>query len=150
MREGEANLGLAIQAYQEALRVYTFQAFPQNYAGIQNNLGNAYGDLAKVRDKEANLNLAIGAFRQALRVFIFATLPQDCAMTHSNLGRAYRDLVLARLEGGAAEEAKDLWRAARNSCVEALRVYTQEAYPERHAALTKHLNALDALLAETP
>ena len=42
VRDKEANLGLAINAHKESLKVYTFERFPQYYAMTQMNLGNAY------------------------------------------------------------------------------------------------------------
>ena len=148
VRDKEANLKLAIVAFEEALRVHAFEAFPVQYASTQNNLGTAYSSMAEVHEREANLNLAIGAFREALRVFTFEALPQYCAATQFNLVRVYLDLGGARLAGGATEEAKDLFRAARNSCIEALRVCTKVSYPEGYDTLTKRLSALDALLAK--
>ncbi|GAG65825.1 unnamed protein product, partial [marine sediment metagenome] len=41
----------AIQAFQKALKVYTPEDFPVDYAMTQNNLGNAYHILAEIKDK---------------------------------------------------------------------------------------------------
>ena len=38
------NIEAAIKAYEAALTVYTREAFPQEWANTQNNLGVAYGD----------------------------------------------------------------------------------------------------------
>lgn len=148
VRDKEANLKLAIAAYEDALRVRTFDAFPQGYATTQNNLAVAYAGLAEVCDKEANLNRAIAGFRQALRGFTFEALPEDYARTQGNLARVSIELARVRLEGGAVEEGKDLLRAARHNCAEALRVYIQESHPEEHKRLSDLLAKLDAWLAE--
>jgi len=42
---------IAIKAYKEALRVYTPERFPMDYAMTQNNLGAAYVTLAEVENK---------------------------------------------------------------------------------------------------
>ena len=39
------NLKKAIESYNEALKIYTIDAFPVQYAATMNNLGNAYSDL---------------------------------------------------------------------------------------------------------
>ncbi|MBM3458429.1 MAG: hypothetical protein FJX77_07865, partial [Armatimonadetes bacterium] len=44
-----------VAAYQEALKHYTPQAAPLDYAATQNNLGAAYRDLAAHRDAQKNL-----------------------------------------------------------------------------------------------
>ena len=54
VRDKEANLGLAIKAYQEALKVYTFEKFPQYYATIKENLGHVNRRLSELRNKDLN------------------------------------------------------------------------------------------------
>ena len=49
-----ANLARAIDCYTEALRFYTAEAAPLEYAMTQNNLGNAYAELP-TGDRAANL-----------------------------------------------------------------------------------------------
>ena len=62
-------LGISITAFEEALRVYTLKDYPIDYAMTKNNLGNAYGTLAEVKDKEGNCSKAITAFKESLKVF---------------------------------------------------------------------------------
>ncbi|MFM6271702.1 MAG: tetratricopeptide repeat protein, partial [Dolichospermum sp.] len=79
------NLEKAIAACQEALKVRTFDAFPQEWATIQNNLANAY--FYRIRGEKAeNLERAITACQEALKVFTFDAFPQDCLQTARNLG----------------------------------------------------------------
>jgi len=47
------NLEREIAAYQEALKVYTFDAFPQEWAATQNNLADAYRD--RIRGEKARV-----------------------------------------------------------------------------------------------
>ncbi len=47
-------------------------AFPTDYAMTENNLGNAYGDMAEVRGKEDNLKKSIAAYGEALQVYTMA------------------------------------------------------------------------------
>ena len=122
VRDREANLGLAIRAYNEALRVRTYQKFPQDYAMTQNNLGEAYRGLGGVRDRESNLGLAIRAYNEALRVRTYQKFPQDYAMTQNNLGNAYRGL------SGVRDKEANLGLAIR-AYNEALRVFTKKALP---------------------
>lgn len=75
----EENFLKAIQAYRIALRVYSFDEFPIEYADINICLGNAYRGLSEVRDKKVNLKLALKAYDDALRVYTPAEHPQDYA-----------------------------------------------------------------------
>src|SRR6516165_7227609 len=56
-----ANLLRAIECYTGALRFYTAEAAPLDYAGTQNNLGVAYAGLP-AGDRAANLQRAIGCY----------------------------------------------------------------------------------------
>jgi tetratricopeptide (TPR) repeat protein len=85
------NLEKAIQCYQEALRFYTPEAAPLDYAMTQNNLGNAYRNLP-TGDRAANLEKAIQCYQEALRFRTPEAAPLDYAMTQNNLGVAYADL----------------------------------------------------------
>ncbi len=57
-----------IQAYQEALSIYTKDAYPLQYAMTQNNLGAAYQTLAEIEDKDKNCKKAIDAYQEALEI----------------------------------------------------------------------------------
>ena len=91
MGDRAANLQKAIACFEQALRFRTSEADPLRYAGTQNNLGIAYGDLP-VGDRAANLRKAIACFEQALRVHTPEADPCDWAMTQNNLGTACADL----------------------------------------------------------
>ncbi len=56
------NLQRAIEAFQEALRLYTLQTSPLGYARIMNNLGLVYVGLSEHGDPVGNLRRAIEAF----------------------------------------------------------------------------------------
>ena len=91
----------AIKAYEAALTVLTREAFPQDWAQTQNNLGDAYRD--RIQGSRAdNVEAAIKAYEAALTVFTREAFPQDWAQTQNNLGNAYSD----RIQGTRA----DNWR----------------------------------------
>ena len=62
-------------AYEKALRVYTLEGYPVDYAMIQNNLGAAYRSLADVMDRKGNLAKAIKAYDEALKIYTAAKYP---------------------------------------------------------------------------
>jgi TPR repeat protein len=68
--------------------VYTRQAYPEDWAMTQHNLGNAY--LERIRGERAeNLEQAIFHYQQALEVYTRQAYPQQWATTQNNLGNAY-------------------------------------------------------------
>ena len=120
----------AIAYYQAALQVYTREAFPQDWAMSQNNLGIAYRE--RIRgDRAENLERAIACYQAALQVRTREVLPQQWAATQNNLGTAYGNRLLG-------DRAGNLERAI--ACYQnALQVYTHEAFPERWAGTQNNL-----------
>jgi tetratricopeptide (TPR) repeat protein len=118
----EENLSRAIQGFLKALEYFSESKNKLKFAHIQNNLGNAYSDLAEVRDGESNLGKAVAAFEEALSVYTFDAFPVYYAMTQNNLGNAYRALAEVR------DKESNLGKAVA-AFEEALRVYTLDAFP---------------------
>ncbi|MEG3983463.1 CHAT domain-containing protein, partial [Microcoleus sp. T3B2] len=115
-----ANIELAIACYREALKVYTPENYPEDWAMTQNNLGAAYSNrIEGVR--AANIELAIACYREALKVYTPENYPEQWAMTQNNLGAAYSD----RIEGVRAANIELAIACYR----EALKVYTPAAFP---------------------
>jgi tetratricopeptide (TPR) repeat protein len=115
------NVELSIVALQLSLKVFTRNFFHENWATVQNNLGNAYN--ARIQGERANnLEKAISAFNSALQVYTRDAFPEKWAMTQNNLGIAYCN----RIRG---ERADNLEKAI--SAFElALQVRTREAFPK--------------------
>jgi CHAT domain-containing protein len=86
------NLELAIAYFRSALKVYTFDAFPEEWANTQVNLAIAYRK--RIRgDKAKNLELAIACFQNVLKVTKFDTFPYEWADTNNHLGVAYTQRI---------------------------------------------------------
>ena len=124
------NLEIAIVAYQLALQVFTRDAFPQDWAATQNNLGTAYRTRIK-GERGENLELAIAAFQLALQVFTREAFSQDWAQIQNNLGNAYKDRIKGE-KGENLEEAIAAYQLA-------LQVYTRSAFPQDWAATQNNL-----------
>jgi len=71
-----ANIQRAIECYEAALRVRTEQAFPQDWAIIQNNLAIAYRNIPG-GDRAANIQRAIECYEAALRVYTKQAFPRE-------------------------------------------------------------------------
>ncbi len=78
-----------IQSYQIALTKIVAEDAPQIYAMIQNNLGAAYGDLARYQEPVESLELSIRAYQEALHYRSGEIDPIKYASTQNNLGTAY-------------------------------------------------------------
>jgi tetratricopeptide (TPR) repeat protein len=131
-RDIRGPLQRAIECYQAALRIYTEETAPQEWATTQNNLGNAYSDLP-TGDQGENLRRAIERYEAALRVYTEEAAPRDWAMTQNNLGIAYANLPTGD-RGENLRRAMEYYEAA-------LRVYTEEAAPHDWAMTQSNLGA---------
>ena len=121
---------IAITGYEIALTIFTFEAFPQEWALTQFSLAIAYRN--RIRGEKAdNLEKAITAYQEALKVRTFDAFPEDWAMTQRNLGEAYRN----RIRG---DKACNLERAI-TACQEALKVFTFDAFPQNWANTQNNL-----------
>jgi tetratricopeptide (TPR) repeat protein len=105
-----ANKEIAITGHEIALNIFTFDAFPQDWAMTQNNLANAYSN--RIRgDKAENLEMAIAAYTEALKVRTFDAFPQQWAATQNNLANAYSN----RIRGDKAENIKQAVMCYQNA-----------------------------------
>ncbi|QSJ17636.1 hypothetical protein JYQ62_01785 [Nostoc sp. UHCC 0702] len=107
--EAQMNLGLvlqslvpfnlarmtdSIQAYHEALRVFTWQDFPQEYAILYNNIAIAYLSMPMASHTEyLRQGLAVQSFEVALKHINLIDHPREYAMLQNNLGNALQYLV---------------------------------------------------------
>jgi exonuclease VII small subunit len=78
---GTARLEEAVAAYRDALKEYTRERVPLEWAGTQNNLGNALQALGARESGTARLEEAIAAYRDALK-----ERTRERAGTQDNLG----------------------------------------------------------------
>jgi tetratricopeptide (TPR) repeat protein len=86
------SLGEAVAAYREALKEYTRERVPLDWAMTQNNLGAALRTLGARESGTARLEEAVAAYREALKEYTRERVPLYWATTRNNLGNALRIL----------------------------------------------------------
>ena len=117
-----AALRSAIERYKRLVELTPRERVPLQWAGTQNNLGNALKTLGERESGTARLEEAVTAYREALKERTRQRVPLDWAMTQNNLGLAL--WTLGARESGTAklEEAVAAYR-------EALKEWTRERVP---------------------
>lgn len=115
------NIEIGITGYQIALTIYNCTDCPQDWAMVQNNLGNAYIERIK-GDKAENIEQAILALSKSLKIYTDTSSPKDWADTQNNLGSAY----LNRIKGNKEENLEKAISAYYN----ALRVRTRNQFSQ--------------------
>jgi tetratricopeptide (TPR) repeat protein len=91
--EGQSYIEQGIEFYQLALKLISPETHPDTYGRVQNNLGTAYGDLAKFSDPGENWQQAVLAYSEALRYRTAEMEPLKFAACQNNLGTAYWHLA---------------------------------------------------------
>jgi CHAT domain-containing protein/tetratricopeptide (TPR) repeat protein len=133
------NTMQSIHHYKNALKVWTFKDFPQEWIGVKNNLTSA--DSLRVDDKENNIKKAIVIYTQILEnVDLLKThsrdqdyLSYEWGGTQHNLGQAYYQI--------AQDGNIQYYESAITAYTEALKVRTFEKFPIEWA-MTKNALAL--------
>lgn len=108
LAEAQMNLGLVlqslipfnlaqvtecIQVYQQALRVFTYQKYPQEYATLHNNIAIAYLSMSTGSQQQYLYEgLAVQSFERALKHINLMEHPKEYAMLQNNLGNALQYL----------------------------------------------------------
>jgi protein-arginine kinase activator protein McsA len=142
-----ARLREALAAYDAALRIYTAETVPLDYAATQNNRAVLLSDLASVpgEDRGARLREALAAYDAALRYRTPETVPLAYAATQNNRANLLRDLASVPGEdrGARLREALAAYDAA-------LRIYTAETVPLDYAATQNNRANLLRDLASVP
>jgi tetratricopeptide (TPR) repeat protein len=85
----QARIQDAIAHYHRALRVFTKEAWPREFAILHNNLAIAYLSIPAI-DERARMReaLAVQSFEEVLSVVTLIDHPSEYAMTQNNLGNA--------------------------------------------------------------
>ncbi len=96
------NLEIAIDYYRKALTQFTFDIFPEDWATVQNDLGNAIRS-RETGEKKKNIEQAIKHYKNALIVRQKGKYLQRWSDTQYNLGVAYAKL--SNLEGNHWQDA---------------------------------------------
>ena len=127
------RLRRAVGAYTEALKVYTREHMPLDWATTQNNLGNALRTLGERESGPERLEQAVHAYTEALKERTRERVPLDWAMTQNNLGSALRPL-------GERESGPERLKQAVHAYTEALQVFTPKEMP-RHWEIAQDARA---------
>ena len=119
----------------------TRERVPLDWAGAQNNLGNALASLGERESGTARLEEAVTAYREALKECTRECVPLQWAKTQNNLGNALASLGERQSSTARLEEAVA-------ACREALKEWTRERVPLDWAMTQNNLGNALRVLAE--
>lgn len=130
--QGVNNLEIAIAGYEVVFHVFNLSNYPEQWAAIQYNLGNAYKDRISGQKSE-NIEKAISCYQAGLKIYSGETYPYEWAMIHNNLGTAYSNIK---------ENKADNLDKAIYHYQSALQIHTREAYPDEWQIAQNNLAAI--------
>ncbi|MEY2334671.1 hypothetical protein GL267_004910 [Acidithiobacillus ferrianus] len=133
---GKAQFPDAVRKYHSALRVFTADKFPREYAILHNNLATAYLSMT-MGDESSKMRevLAVQSYESALRAITLDAHPAEYAMLQNNLGNALQ-------YSSSAHPVENNLRALE-AYQEALRVRTPKERPGEYAnTISNMANAL--------
>ena len=136
---GPERLERAVEAYNEALKGYTRERTPLQWAMTQNKLGSAFQALGEGKSGPECLKRAVHAYTKALAVLTRKRAPLDWAMAQNNLGNALRTW-------GERECGPERLKWAVHALNEALEVFTRERMPLQWAVTQNNLGNALAIL----
>jgi tetratricopeptide (TPR) repeat protein len=88
-QERQARVPDAIAHYHHALKVFTRERWPREFAIVHNNLAVAYLSLPAVDERSRMAEaLAVQSYEEVLKVVTLVDHPAEYAMTQNNLGNA--------------------------------------------------------------
>lgn len=124
-----------IQAYQEAMKVFTRDDAPHVFADIQHQLGVVYAEIPdEVKKKGIWASVSVASFNEALNFYNKIDYPYQFGIICNNLGNAYAKFPKAMYA--------DNYDKSLAWFKEALDVFAKDAYPaERTEALLNYINA---------
>ncbi|MBR8837157.1 MAG: tetratricopeptide repeat protein [Stigonema ocellatum SAG 48.90 = DSM 106950] len=130
--EGQSYIEQGIEFYKLALKLISPQTHPETYARVQNNLGTAYGDLARFSSAAENWQQAVLAYRAALRFRTASMEPLKYAACQNNLGTAYWHLA-------QHNQPVEHLKQAIAAYDEALAHYTPEQEPVKYGMIQNNI-----------
>ncbi len=88
----------AIQAYKQALLVYTLERYPNPHAKVMRSLGSAYAARADQVDRIENLKRAINSWQKSLYSFPRLALPRTMHLFRMSWVRHFENWRNARMD----------------------------------------------------
>jgi tetratricopeptide (TPR) repeat protein len=109
---GTERLEQAVEAFQQALKEYTRDRVPLDWAATQKNLGTALQTLG-ARDSDTDrLEQAVEAYQQTLKEYTRDEVPLNWAMTRYNWAITELTLFEKTAQAAHLDRAQDLLRTA--------------------------------------
>lgn len=130
--DGKVYIEQGIEFYHLALKLISPQEQSETYGRVQNNLGTAYGDLARFANPSENWQQAVLAYSEALRYRTADMEPLKYAACQNNLGTAYWHL-------GQYNQPVENLKKAIASYSQALVHYSPEQEPLKYGMIQNNI-----------
>ena len=141
IEEKKSNSLQAIESFQKAMEIYTYDKNSYGYALLMQTLGNAYQTSFEVDGNHDNLKNAIFSYQEALNFWTVENNPLVYVNTSKCLGNAYQKLARREDIETNAKKAIEFYEAALTIC-------PFERFPLNYGIFYDNIKACCYLLAE--
>ncbi|MDP4180503.1 MAG: copper amine oxidase N-terminal domain-containing protein [Bacillota bacterium] len=127
--------------YEAALKTWTSESFPLEFARVQKNLGDVYQSMPadeKKENIESNLSIALGFYNEALKIYTLNKFPLDYADIKYEQGNTYVSQYKVKSNAELINEALKCYN-------EALRVYKAGEYPLNFKCVSEKIKIAEDL-----
>lgn len=131
----------AASLLRRTLAEFDRERHPADWAMVQQNLGNAYVDIAERTQEDADARQAIAYFNASLEVYAADTAPHEWMRSQVGLGVALNELASITKDGAYFEQARRALEAA-------IMVVDRETFPDTWAAIRNNMGKTHGGLAD--
>lgn len=129
----------AINAFQDVLKVFKKDIYPEGFAQVHHQLGMIYAEMpASPEERAMWAAFAASAFKESLSFFTKESYPYEYAMVCHNYATALMEFPPAKLHNN--------YEKSYQMFLEALKVRTPDAYPTERAITLTNLLELSWLM----
>ncbi len=137
----ENYLYKAQDAYDNALKVFTIENYPDQYALMYSNKSNLYRNMYQIDKDYKKIERAIECCKEALKIKKKETDPQDYALCMRMMGNCYAELFNSNSEIIVFEKAL-------KSFEDALEIYTIVDFPMHYSYVQKSIGDIYKILSK--
>jgi len=133
--EGSAeSLKKSLNYFDEALKIWTLEKQPLQYANLHMSMGQIYKYLYQLDHSKNSLEKAIENYDESIKIYTFKKYPFKYAQIKYNLGNIY----------GYLSESGDYpsMIKAKSSFEDCLKFFTKDEYPYYHKKVQSLMNSL--------
>lgn len=127
-------------SYEKALKIWTLESFPLNYASVQKSLGDLHQNVNYLSNEVAQRELlkSLIYYEEALKINTLKKYPFNYVEIRCQQGNTYMKLFEKTQNSEYIESAKECYQ-------DAIKIYTERDYPTDYNKINEKLKFVDEI-----